>query len=799
MFSIATKIGTFKAFLTLTMLLLATMLAGCASSTDSEEDLGELSESLCTGVKVVATPPGPQNPGTSVVLSASGATCAAGETPEYRFVYIKEGTSTPVQIRGYGTAPSTAWSTVGLASGSYQVIVYARAVGSTVASQSYAYLTPNYLIGNVCNNLTSFTMSPASPQAVGTTIALTAAATCTGGTAEYRFAYRAPGTTNFVSVGPFGAATQNWNTAGLPAGAYTLIVYARAVGNTSTSESLRYGSFQLGSVCSGATISAAPPSPQPVGTMVTLTGTATCSAPQFRFSYRLNGSSPWIPIGSFGSAMQGWDTTGLASGVYNLLVEARQTGSSGGAETSAVITNYAIGSTCGTVTLAASPPSPSAIGTMVTLTGTATCSGGATAEYRFRIKGANDAAYTTLRDYAAGPATWDTSTYALGAYALLVEARAVGSSGPAESTSAVLVYQLTALALTQASAGLGNHVCARVSDGSARCWGANDVGQLGNGTTSPSSSSPVTVSGLTTVAAVASGGFHSCALLTDNTVRCWGQNSDGQLGNNSTTPSSSPVVVTGLTDAVAISAGTFHTCALRSGGGINCWGNNSYLQTGTTTTVPRQLVATPAAGVTGASAVVAGGFHTCALVSGGLKCWGDNSLGQLGNGGTPNESVTAVDVPGLTSGVTSVGSGDSHVCAVVGGAVQCWGDNTYGQLGDGTTSATPTLSPAPVPGLSGVADVRAGFVFTCARMTNNTVRCWGRNVEGELGDGTGVDKLTPTLVSGITTATALTTGSLNACASLANGTTRCWGYGAFGALGNGSTGDALSPVAVAFP
>lgn len=791
-----TKPRAFKALFTVLLLSLMALF-GCSASTESDENLGEQSESLCTGVKLAGTAAG-----ATLNLTASGATCAGGQTAEYRFAYMREGTTTVVQTRAYGTSPTFAWNTTGLPGGSYQVLVYARAVGTTVAYDSIGYLSPNFLVGNVCNNVTAFTASPNSPQPAGTQVTLTAAATCTGGAnAEYRYAYRPPGSANFVFIGGYGPATQNWNTTGLPSGSYLLIVYARAVGNLSTSESSRYGaSYQLGSTCSGATISASPAAPQPIGAIITLTATATCSNPEFRFNYRLNGDTTWIQIGggAYGPSPRAWNTTGLASGVYQLMVEVRQSGNLGGAETTAVSANYALGSACTAVSVVPSPPSPQPIGTVVTLTSSSTCAAGVTPEYRYSYKAPGSSVYTLIRDYGAAAATWNTASLVAGSYLILAEVRTAGRNGVPEANS-VIGYVLSPLAITQGSAGLGNHVCARASNGTARCWGANDVGQLGNGATSPSSSTPVVVSGLTAVTSVSSGGSHSCALLADNTVRCWGQNSDGQLGNNTVVSSTTPVVVSGLTDAVAVSAGTIHTCALRSGGGVSCWGNCSYAQCGVNVSGNKQLVPIAAAGVTGASAVVSGGFHSCALVSGGVKCWGDNSLGQLGNGGTPTRSKDAITATGLASGVTSLGSGDSHVCAVVGGAVRCWGDNTYGQLGNGSSSATPVTTPTAVPSLTGVADVAAGFVFSCARLTNSNIRCWGRNVEGELGNGTGVDSFTPVAVSGITTATSLTSGSTMACATLTGGVTRCWGYGGLGALGNGSSANALSPVAVLFP
>jgi alpha-tubulin suppressor-like RCC1 family protein len=804
MLSASTKTGAFKALLAVVALTLAGLLTGCGAMSDAEESFGEISQSVCTGVKLAATPLGPQAVGTQVTLTASNITCGGGQTAEYMFRWFKEGSSTSGTIRAYATGTSTVWNTTGLASGTYQVIVYARAVGSTAAFESTAYLAPNYLIGNVCNFTSSFTSSPTSPQPVGTSINLTAAATCTSGAAEYRFAYNPPGTSTYTSIGGFGAATQTWNTTGLPTGAYNLIVYARGVGNTSTYESYKYSTFNLGaggSVCStGTSLSASPPSPQPLNSTITLTGASTCSAPQFRFSYRANGNSAWILTGlsAFSSSPQTWNTTGLPSGTYNLLVEARNTGNIGQAESTAVI-NYSIGSTCSSLSLSPSPAGPSIVGTQVTLTGNATCSSGATAEYRYSYS-QNGSTYTSLRGYGPAAYVWDTTNFASGGYVILAEARAVGSTGLPESTAAIS-YALTPAYATQANSGGGSHhACARASNGGVRCWGANDFGQLGTGSASALSSSPVIVNGLNNVTAVATGYRHSCAVLTDNTVRCWGSNQFGQLGNNSMADSFTPVAASGLSNAVAITAGEYHSCVLTSAGGVTCWGRNAQLQAGTGVSDPVLVPTVGAGGVTtGATAVVAGGFHTCAIVGGALKCWGDNSLGQLGTGGTPQNTKDATQVPGLTSGVTSVGSGDVHVCAAVGGGVQCWGDNTYGQLGNGTTSMTPSTSPAAVSGLSGVAEVASGFVFSCARLSNQTVRCWGRNAEGEVGDGTGVDRLSPAAVSGISTATAITTGALNGCALLANNTTRCWGYGGLGGLGNGSSADALSPVLVALP
>ncbi|MEP7051520.1 MAG: CARDB domain-containing protein [Pseudomonadota bacterium] len=338
--------------------------------------------------------------------------------------------------------------------------------------------------------------------------------------------------------------------------------------------------------------------------------------------------------------------------------------------------------------------------------------------------------------------------------------------------------------------------CARASDGTARCAGYNVDGELGNGSFSSYSATPVIVAGVSNVSQVTAGEQHACALLTDHTIRCWGDNSFGQLGNGSLTNSPSAVTVSGISDATAISAGMLYTCALRSGGTVVCWGNNANGQIGNTSASYWPVATTPAAvtGLSGVSAIASGGFHSCALASGGVKCWGDNSAYQLGNGngGPSQRSFSPVTPTGLGSGVSSIASGEQHSCAVVSGAVKCWGDNTYGQLGNNTT--TSAASPVSVSSLSSVADVAAGYVFSCARLTTKAVQCWGRNGEGELGNGTSTDSLVPTSVAGLSTATSISAGGVNGSAVLTSGLLVTWGYGAFGQLGNGATADSLSPV-----
>jgi alpha-tubulin suppressor-like RCC1 family protein len=254
-----------------------------------------------------------------------------------------------------------------------------------------------------------------------------------------------------------------------------------------------------------------------------------------------------------------------------------------------------------------------------------------------------------------------------------------------------------------------------VDGGAAMCWGDNTSGQLGNGTVSPSYTAAVPVTGLVSgVAVVSTGLAFSCALSQDHSVWCWGLNDAGQVGQDpAVIPAISvPVQVTGLPAAVALAAGQDHACALAQIGTVWCWGNNVQGQLGDggnelATYIPVQV--TGLAG--GVSSLTAGGYHTCALVSGAVMCWGFNSSGQLGNGLT---TLSKVPVPATgMNGMLAVNAGgveydQEQTCAITfSGSLKCWGGDEYGQLGDNLP--TQRTSPVRVIGWSGVPELGLNY------------------------------------------------------------------------------------------
>jgi alpha-tubulin suppressor-like RCC1 family protein len=345
------------------------------------------------------------------------------------------------------------------------------------------------------------------------------------------------------------------------------------------------------------------------------------------------------------------------------------------------------------------------------------------------------------------------------------------------------------------------YTCAIVNSG-VKCWGNNEYGQLGDGT-NIDRYTPVDVSGLTSVISIASGSSHSCVIISDGRVKCWGYDSHNQLGNEEVDYYSKiPVDVNGLTNGViALGAGQRHSCALTSNNGVKCWGDNTYGKLGDGTDISKSTPVDVHSLTSDVVAIAVGGNHTCALnSSGGVKCWGSNWDGQLGVGedNRKDEIPTPADVIGLTSGVTAIVSGWSTSCAILSdGTIKCWGANDYGQLGNGTTSyEEPTPVNVTVLNNSDVTAIALEMSQSCVLTNSGGVKCWGNNHNGDLGDNTTTDRLTPVDVIGLTSGvTAIALGS-HSCALTSDGSIKCWGWNRNGELGDGTTERRLTPVNV---
>jgi alpha-tubulin suppressor-like RCC1 family protein len=242
------------------------------------------------------------------------------------------------------------------------------------------------------------------------------------------------------------------------------------------------------------------------------------------------------------------------------------------------------------------------------------------------------------------------------------------------------------------------HTCAPLKSGAIECWGDDEWGELGDGTTT-TTTVPVRVKGIDNAVAVSAGPYNTCALLSSGAVECWGDNSHSQLGNGTNKLSTAPVEVNGITNAVSVSVGSLHACAVLSSGSVECWGANHYGELGDGTDTDRSAPVL-VSGIENGSSVSAGQFHTCAvLASGGIDCWGYDSYGQLGNGpyGWNVTSSTPVEVSGIDNAV-AVAAADTFNCAILSdGTVETWGAKLYGQTQGSGFWVTPTPVAVPIP------------------------------------------------------------------------------------------------------
>ena len=346
-----------------------------------------------------------------------------------------------------------------------------------------------------------------------------------------------------------------------------------------------------------------------------------------------------------------------------------------------------------------------------------------------------------------------------------------------------------------------SHNLALKANGTVWAWGLNNQGQLGDGTTA-NRSTPVQV--LTGAMAIAAGGSHSLAVKSDGTVWSWGWNSQGQLGDNTTTNHWAPIQVQGLTSIVpvAVAAGDRHSLVLTSTGTVLGWGYNSYGQVGDgTVTTPRKLPVAVSS-LTGAAAIVAGNDHSLSLKSDGTVAgWGYNGNGQVGDGTTVNRSAPVLlPLSGIAALSASVGNSAAlKTDGAQTGAVWNWGRNESGQLGNGTTSTNPNPLPAPLSGVFGLIGVAQGTDHGAAlrldAIGTTSVLGWGDNSFGQIGDGLVLpQRLRPIPVIGFGGVLALDAGTGNSLTLRSDGTVWDWGQGNYGQLGNGATASSTVPV-----
>lgn len=360
---------------------------------------------------------------------------------------------------------------------------------------------------------------------------------------------------------------------------------------------------------------------------------------------------------------------------------------------------------------------------------------------------------------------------------------------------------------TPLSVGLG-HACGLKRDGTLACWGSNNSGELGNGASGSGAdrSSPVPVAALNHVVSFLAGGLRTCALEDNNSVWCWGFNpGDGTTGANS-----GPIELLGLGNVVQLAGAGYHGCTLDTAGNARCWGLNNHGQLGDGTTADR-LSPAPVVGLGQVLAVDANVYHTCAVkADGSAMCWGSNALGELGDGafGTNAAKDDAdrslpVAVRNLRD-VAVVRTGITFTCALrTNGSVSCWGTSYAGQLGDGSFGAAAGKAvPGPVSGLTDATSLVTGTDHACALRATGAVVCWGNNTHGQIGDGTSAPGTmkpvpVPVVVSGLVDVVAIGAGSSFTCALSAQGSVKCWGANSNGQLGDATTEEKTLPSDVA--
>lgn len=404
----------------------------------------------------------------------------------------------------------------------------------------------------------------------------------------------------------------------------------------------------------------------------------------------------------------------------------------------------------------------------------------------------------TTDDYGEASATWQLD---IAPGAQFVRAQ-VGNLTVTFRASASLEY-------TSVDAG-GHHACAITPSAAVYCWGYNGDGQLGIASLDNRNVTSPIASDLT-FRQLSGGRYHTCGITLSGVAYCWGQNVDGRLGTGAFTPSNVPVQVATPVAFEQIGSGWNHSCGLSRAGLAYCWGFNQEGEVGAPIFADSVVVANPRpVSAQSFKELAVGGLHSCALATDeSAWCWGLNNHGQVGDGTTTwtlnnlldikGDPLSSIPVPVLTTQrFQHIAAGAYHSCALSAGNAYCWGDNQYGQLGDG--SNVESLIPVPVQMPAGVsfASISAGDTHSCAVSTTGQAYCWGDNEHGKFGDGSEESSDVPVPVANGLTFATFSAGETLSCGVTTAGRVYCMGQNDYGQLGDATNEDRHTPVKGAY-
>jgi alpha-tubulin suppressor-like RCC1 family protein len=295
------------------------------------------------------------------------------------------------------------------------------------------------------------------------------------------------------------------------------------------------------------------------------------------------------------------------------------------------------------------------------------------------------------------------------------------------------------------------HTCVVLEAGTVWCWGNNSKGQLGNTSAAAQEKRPVRAGAFENAQAIAAGFEHTCVVRLGGSVECWGSNAHGQVGKSpaSNEPVLTPHQVPSVYPARNVVAGANHTCAILLDDTVRCWGNGTKGQLGDGFNADRPIAVKPS--LSNVSILGAGSSHTCVLTNGSVQCWGYNGFGQLGIGGESSfqDRVVPTLVKKLGAAAAHIATGTGHTCvALVNGNGQCFGRDSYWQLGNDAEYSNKE-EPVNVLDLIDAVQVAAGRDHSCATLSNGAARCWGRNFHGQLGNNGSDDSFEPVNVVGL--------------------------------------------------